>query len=278
MSSEQPPENPENAGNPSTEPAPPAASPPDPGHPPVQPSAPQKKRTGLIVGTTVGAVVAVAVAVSVIVVTGKSSSPASSAAAAASKPAADPSPATTFTGAQRSGIASSSAALGTPASGSGPAAAEVAVPASAGGLTQMTDSVGLQRAAAMKKADASVPDLADADFAAYSKNGSSAYFGNLTLVQLNEATDLEGSYLADGAAATLTAAGADTAVADPDHVEVTMPAGAMTCGMVSTGSVTLRSCFWVDASEFGILAVPSSTSNDQAAAYAEAVWSASETS
>jgi hypothetical protein len=257
----------------------PADAPPPlhPGFPPFQPPAPKKKRTGLIVGTSVGAVLAVAVAVSVILVSGTSSDSGTSADAAAKTPAADPAPATGFTGAQASEVASPvAAAVGTPTPGS--AAARVAVPASAGGLTQMTDSAGRQRAAAMKKADAGVPDLADADFAAYTKTGSSAYFGNLTLVQLNEATDLEESYLTDGAAATLTAAGTGAAVSDPDNVNVTMPGGAMTCGSISSGSVTLRGCFWVDAAEFGILAVPSSTSDAQAAAYAEAVWSASETS
>ena len=151
------------------------------------------------------------------------------------------------------------------------------MPASAGGLTQMTGSEGQARTAAMKKADSSVPDLADAEFAAYSKAGSSAYFSNLTLVQLSDATDLETVYQAAGAAATLTAAGTDTALSDPENVDVTVAGGAMTCGLVSSSGITLRACYWVDASEFGVLATPSSTSDTAAAAYAEAVWSASET-
>lgn len=260
-----------------------ALPPPSVGYAQFPQPAPKKKHTKVIVGTTVVAVVVVAVAVSVALAGGKSSS-GDSAAATATTPAADLTPAATFTGAQASTVASLiAAAVGTPAASTPaatPSVAEthVAVPASAGGLTQITGSAGEKVTSAMENADASTPDLTDAEFAAYSKTGSSTYFGNLTLVQLAETPDLYEQYESNGADATLTAAGAGSALSEPVDVNVTTPGAAMYCGLVSSGSVTLRTCVWVDGLEFGTLALPSSTSDDQVSAYAEAVWHASETS
>ena len=158
-----------------------------------------------------------------------------------------------------------------------PGAAEVAVPASAGALSLMTGSAGRQVTSAIQKADEGVPDLTHAEFGAYSLAGSTANFGNLTLVPLDEVRDFARMYQAMGAAASLAAMAPTNVGSDSVIGSVTMPGGAMTCGLASGDGNTLRACYWIDASEFGILALPPSTSVAQASACADAVWSASET-
>jgi hypothetical protein len=129
----------------------------------------------------------------------------------------------------------------------------------------------------MKKADSVNPDFTDAEFAAYAKTGSSStYFANLTLVPLGDAPDVQQEYSTEGAAATLAAAGSGMTASDSENVSTMMPGGAMTCELVNVKSESDRDCMWVDGSEFGMFAVPTSVSNTQASAYAEAVWSASE--
>ena len=203
----------------------------------------KKSRIALFVGISVGAVIGVWAAGALGSEFGGSSGPGAS--AAAQSPATVP-------------------------------AAQVSVPDSPAGLTLMTGTVGRRVIAAMQKADSSDTALADAEFGAYAKPGSSAEFANLTLVPLSDSPDLEQEYQANGAAATLADAQTGTSLADSANVSTTMPGGAMTCGLVTVNGTTLRACFWVDAAEFAIFVEPSSTDNAQAARYAEAVWSASE--
>jgi hypothetical protein len=128
---------------------------------------------------------------------------------------------------------------------------------------------------AMKKADAVNPDFTAADFAAYAKTGSSStYFANLTLVPLG--TGRPAGVQRAGGRATLAAAGSGMTASDSENVSTMMPGGAMTCQSATVSSESLRECMWIDASEFGIFAAPASVSNAQASAYAEAIWSASE--
>jgi hypothetical protein len=239
-----------------------------------------KKRTGLIVGISAGVVVVVGAAVALALVGGTSSSgtPSTAVEAAASSAAASPSPATSFTGAQASAVASLvAAAVGTSGAPATSGPGQVAAPASAGGLTEMTGTAAQTVTSAMKKADAVNPDFTAADFAAYAKTGSSStYFANLTLVPLGTAPDVQQEYSAQGAAATLAAAGSGMTASDSENVSTMMPGGAMTCQSATVSSESLRECMWIDASEFGIFAAPASVSNAQASAYAEAIWSASE--
>lgn len=235
---------------------------PAPGYGQALSSAP-KRHNRLLAAVSIAAVVALGSIVTTTLEGGSSSTAASAAAAARASEA------------QASAIASIiQAAAGVTTESS--AAVQVTVPASAGGLIQMTGSIGQRVTAAMKKADSPTSAFANADFAAYARSGSSSYFANLTLVPLDRVDGLEQQYQADGAAVTLSAAmnGADPS--DSETVRASMPGGAMTCGLFSVEGVTTRDCAWLDASEFGIFAAPSSTDNAQASAYAEAIWTASE--
>ncbi len=76
----------------------------------------------------------------------------------------------------------------------------MSVPASAGGLTEMTGSSADAVTSAMKKADASNSTLSGAEFGAYEKTGSSTYFGDLTLVPLASSSELQDLFSLEGRA------------------------------------------------------------------------------
>jgi hypothetical protein len=151
----------------------------------------------------------------------------------------------------------------------------ITVPASAGGLKQMTNSVGKSVVATMKKSSASNADLANAEFAAYEKSGSTTFLGDLTLVPLGKAANLQQTYQVDGAAGALKDFGA-SAFTDTESITLPVPGSAMICGLSTTENATLRMCMWVDQNEFGLFGGVKSLSDAQAATYAKAFESASE--
>lgn len=173
------------------------------------------------------------------------------------------------------GATGSASASGSASSPQPTAAASVTIPASAGGLTQMTNKVGQAGVSAMQKSASGSADLANAQFASYEKTGSSTFFGNLTLAQLSKAPDIQKTYTLTGAAATLKALGA-TSLTDEQSITPGIAGSAMACGEFSTGGNTLSLCIWVDPSEFGLFAGPKALTDAQAEQYAEAIETASE--
>jgi hypothetical protein len=162
---------------------------------------------------------------------------------------------------------------------SAPATNPVAIPASADGLAQQTDSTGQNVVAAMKKSDAGSSAAAfysGALFAAYSKSGSDAIYADLTLVPMADSTDLEALYASQGASGALTTMGGASSFKDVQTIAAPMPNSAMDCGLVSADGLTLNSCTWIDASEFGIFVSTESISAAQAASYSEAFEATSE--
>jgi hypothetical protein len=124
----------------------------------------------------------------------------------------------------------------------------------------------------MAKADATNETLAGAEFGAYATPGTGTYFSNLTLVPLN--TTLKQLEKSGPAAAlkTIVKDGLTDSAVEPSAVTK----GAMTCGMIKGGKVPLRACSWIDDHEYGLTAFPSTLTNDVAAQYSAALWTASE--
>lgn len=171
--------------------------------------------------------------------------------------------------------AAGSAAKSPSASPSPTPAASVTIPASPAGLTQMTNKIGQAGVSAMQKAATGNADLANAQFAEYEKSGSSTFVGNLTLVQLSKAPDLERTYSASGPTAMLGTL--DVSALTGEHIVATgVPGAAIACGQLTTGGNTLTMCVWVDPSEYGMFAGPKSLSDTEAEQYAEAIETASE--
>ncbi len=178
-------------------------------------------------------------------------------------------------GGRVTGAAGSSPAKSPSASPSPTPAASVTIPASPAGLTQMTNKIGQAGVSAMQKAATGNADLANAQFAEYEKSGSSTFVGNLTLVQLSKASDLQRTYSTSGPTAML--ATLDVAALTGEHIVATsVPGGAIACGQLTTGGNTLSMCVWVDPSEYGMFAGPKSLGDSQAEQYAEAIETASE--
>ena len=168
-----------------------------------------------------------------------------------------------------------SAAKSPSASPSPTPAASVTIPSSAAGLTQMTNKVGQAGVSAMQKSATGNADLANAQFAAYEKSGSSTFFGNLTLVQLSKAPDMQRTYSTSGPTAMLATLGV-SALSSEQSVTPSVPGAAMACGRLTTGGNTLSMCVWVDPSEYGMFAGSKSLGDSQAEQYAEAIETASE--
>ncbi|WP_034265225.1 hypothetical protein [Actinospica robiniae] len=152
------------------------------------------------------------------------------------------------------------------------AAADVAVPDVAGSLVRLTGPTADTVTSDMAKADAADETLAGAEFGAYATTGTSTYFSNLTLVPLNATLkQLEKAGPAAALESVVKNGLADSA-AEPSAVTK----GAMTCGMIEGGKVPLRACSWIDDYEYGLTAFPSTLTNDVAAQYSAALWTASE--
>lgn len=208
------------------------------------PPPPRKPRTSLVVGLAAVAVLGVAGIVFAVTSTGGSSKVASPAASSSDTSAAD--------------------------AGGG----AVHIPTSAGGLSQLTGRAGQVVTNTMKKLDSISPLLSGALFGAYAKSGSSTYFSNLTLVPLSGAPSLK-SALSHSDPATFIAGIAQSAGVDNPVPEPAAGSGSvMTCGF--SDAENRRMCLWIDNDEYGLAVYPRSVSNDQAAAYSDALWKASE--
>lgn len=225
---------------------------------------PETHRRGMLVG--LGALVGVAVVgVCAVLLSGGGGKPA---AAPAPTLSAAPSAAAASSGPAGASATDDGAGYGT-AQG---AAAGIAVPAEAGGLTRMTGPSADTVTSDMAKADATNETLAGAEFGAYATSDDGAYFSNLTLVPLNTTlAKLEKSGPAS-ALKTIVKDGLTDSAVEPSAVTK----GAMTCGMIKGGKVPLRACSWIDDHEYGLTVFPSSLSNDAAAQYSAALWTASE--
>lgn len=175
------------------------------------------------------------------------------------------------------GMAGGSASVASPKSASPTPAAELTLPASIDGLTQMTNTTGKNVVQAMTKANSSSPDLASAQVAAYEKSGSSSFFADLTLVQLSKAPDFQTIYQSAGPDAALKSLGASS-FTDMQIISTKIPGSAMACGLSSAGGVILRKCIWMDLSEYGLFAAVKTVGNSDAAAFAQAIEAASEAS
>lgn len=229
------------------------------------PPPPNKPRTGLIVALSTVAVLGVAGIVFAVTSTGGTTKAASQAAPSQS---AIPSSATV--------TEPSSPAASTDASSAADAGGSVVLPASAGGLKQLTGSAGQAVTNAMKKADESNPMLSGALFGAYSKSGSSEYYSDLTLVPLSSASSLQTALSASDADTVISTIAQSAGLTGAATETPAVSDGAMSCGIDKTADITLRMCMWIDNDEYGLAAYPDSISNSQAATYSNALWKASE--
>ena len=228
-----------------------------------QAEAPKRKRTGLIEGVCGLVVVVVAGGVYALTSSGGSTSPGAQSVAAQSA-----SPADLSTSAATS--ASASASVSASVSPSASDGLAMKMPTTAGNLTLMTNSEGNTVSQQLRQENASIPS--SAIFGGYEKTGTSTYFGDLILLELSDgdADAYENLYTSSGAPSALgqiigtTMSGYTTQSPGPNS--------AMACAAVNSMHV----CEWIDATEYGTAGFPASVPLDQAAAYATALWKASE--
>lgn len=236
-------------------------------------------------GTAVAAVASAAVVIGIVAAlvlsNGNSSTNNTTATAATTSSPAAASPTAPLTG-EALAIASMSAAeaANEAAAQSDPVvpSANVTLPSSAGGLTEMTAAqMGPQLKQALAKAAAN-PQLDGSGLAAaYAKTGTSTFISDLILVPMPSSSVLEDMYTSQGAAGMLTGiTSSSQGFSEVQQASAAIPNSAVACGIKDDSGSNQLICIWADAESYGTLALDWSVGVGQAIVYAEALEDATD--
>ena len=211
---------------------------------------PARKRTGLVIGLTVGVVVVVAGGIGAYAALGGSSSPAGSTSALAgrSSPSA-PSTGSATTDAATSGASSDAAG----AAGSVGSASAITLPSHADGLVLLTDSLGKQVVSRVRTGVSTGGAIyAKAEIGAYGPGSDGGY--RLVLVDqpmINMSADLQNEMNADPPSDFVKQVATAVSLSGTQVESSTDPIAAISCGTLDKKGVKVLTCLWDDLQSFG---------------------------
>jgi hypothetical protein len=214
------------------------------------PAPPARKRTGLVIGSTVSAIVAMATGIGVYAALGGSNSPtgSTSALAGTSNPtvladsaAADATAAVSATDAATTGSADS-------------AASTITLPSRADGLVLLTDSVGTKEASLVRAGlSTGGAFYAHAEVGAYGSRADGGY--RLVLVEqpvTNMSADLQSEMGSTPPIDVVKQIATQASFSGTQVESSTDPAAAISCGTLDVKGVKVLTCLWDDLQSFGL--------------------------